>query len=95
MWARVKGMTENALLRLAFKAAYMFRPGVIVPLHGIRSRTALYRIPYIVMGPILPLLRTAFPKYVTTTEILGRAMIAVAKRGYPRSILESVDINNV
>ncbi len=95
MWARVKGMTENALLRLAFKAAYMFRPGVIVPLHGIRSRTALYRIPYIVMGPILPLLRTAFPKYVTTTEILGRAMIAVAKRGYPHSILESVDINNV
>ena len=57
MWARVKGQTENALLRLPFKAAYMFRPAVIVPLHGIKSRTMLYRIPYAVLGPLLPLLK--------------------------------------
>ena len=44
MWARVKGKTENALLRLPFKAAYMFRPGIIEPLHGARSRTPLYRV---------------------------------------------------
>ncbi len=62
MWARVKGQTENALLRLPFKAAYMFRPGVIVPLHGIKSRTMLYRVPYAVLGPILPLLQRLFPK---------------------------------
>jgi uncharacterized protein YbjT (DUF2867 family) len=95
MWARVKGQTENALLRLPFKAAYMFRPGVIVPMHGIKSRTALYRVPYALLGPALPLLKAAFPKYVTTTEALGRAMIAVAKRGAPKKVLESSDINEV
>ena len=95
MWARVKGQTENALLRLPFKAAYMFRPGVIVPLHGIKSRTALYRIPYAVMGPLLPLLQALIPKYVTTTEKLGRAMLIAAKRGAPKTILESSDINEL
>jgi uncharacterized protein YbjT (DUF2867 family) len=95
MWARVKGQTENALLRLPFKAAYMFRPGVIVPLHGIKSRTMLYRVPYAVLGPILPLLQRLFPKYVTTTEKLGRAMLIAAKRGAPKKVLESADINNL
>jgi uncharacterized protein YbjT (DUF2867 family) len=95
MWARVKGQTENALLRLPFKAAYMFRPGVIVPLHGINSRTALYRISYLILGPTLPLLKRLFPKYVTTTEKLGRAMLTAAKRGAPKKVLESTDINNL
>ena len=93
MWARVKGSTENALLRLPFKAAYMFRPGVIVPMHGIKSRTALYRVPYALMGPLLPLLKAVFPNYVTTTERLGRAMIEVAACGYAKAVLESADIN--
>jgi len=95
MWARVKGQTENALLRMPFRAAYMFRPGVIVPLHGIKSRTALYRIPYMLMAPLLPLLEAAFPKYVTTTERLGRAMIHVAKQGAAKAVLESSGINAV
>jgi uncharacterized protein YbjT (DUF2867 family) len=95
MWARVKGQTENALLRLPFKAAYMFRPGVIVPLHGIKSRTMLYRVPYAVLGPILPLLQRLFPQYVTTTEKLGRAMLIAAKRGAPKPVLESADINQL
>lgn len=95
MWARVKGQTENALLRLPFKAAFMFRPGVIVPLHGIKSRTMLYRVPYAVLGPILPLLKRLFPKYVTTTEKLGRAMLIAAKRGAPKPVLESSDINQL
>jgi uncharacterized protein YbjT (DUF2867 family) len=95
MWARVKGQTENALLRMPFRAAYMFRPGVIVPLHGIKSRTALYRIPYMLMAPLLPLLEAAFPKYVTTTERLGRAMIHVAKQGAAKAVLESSDINAI
>jgi len=94
MWARVKGQTENALLGLPFKAAHMFRPGVIVPLHGIRSRTTLYRALYTVLGPILPLLR-AFPEYVTTTEKLGRAMLTAAKRGAPKPVLETSDINKL
>ena len=93
MWARVKGETENALLRMPFKAAYMFRPGVIVPLHGIKSKTFLYRLPYIVMSPLLPFLERHFPKYVTSTEKLGRAMLLAAKHGAPKAVLESADIN--
>jgi uncharacterized protein YbjT (DUF2867 family) len=95
MWARVKGQTENALLRLPFKAAYMFRPGVIVPLHGIKSRTMLYRVPYAVLGPLLPLLKRLFPKSITTTEKLGRAMLIAAKRGALKPVLESADINKL
>jgi uncharacterized protein YbjT (DUF2867 family) len=95
MWARVKGKTENALLRLPFKGAYMFRPGVIQPMHGIRSRTKLYQSLYTVMKPLLPLLKRLLPRYVTTTEQLGRAMIVVARDGWTRPVLESGDINRV
>lgn len=95
MWARVKGRTENALLRLPFKRAYMFRPGFIQPLHGIRSKTRFYRMFYAVAGPVLPLFKRLFPRYVTTTEQLGRAMLAVAKRGAPKVILGTDDINRL
>lgn len=92
MWARVKGRTENALLRLPFKAAYMFRPGVIRPLHGIRSRTKSYRVLYVLMAPMLPLLQWAFPGAIATTETVGRAMIEVAKHGSVKTYLENSDI---
>lgn len=92
MWARIKGRTENALLRLPFKAAYMFRPGVIQPVHGARSKTNAYRVGYAIAKPVLPLLRRLFPKYIVTTEEIGRAMIRVAKRGAPSNILKSWDI---
>jgi uncharacterized protein YbjT (DUF2867 family) len=92
MWARVKGKTENELLKLPFRAAYMFRPGFIQPLHGIRSKTKLYQFFYTALNPILPLLKSAFPKSITTTEELGRAMLNVAKHGYPKPILEIADI---
>jgi uncharacterized protein YbjT (DUF2867 family) len=95
MWARVKGKTENELLRLPFHAAYMFRPGVIVPLHGVQSRTRLYRTFYLLLGPLLPALQGRFPKYVTTTEQIGRAMLKVAKLGWPKRVLETSDINQV
>ena len=70
----------------------MFRPGVIVPRHGIRSKTRLYRILYQVLGPLLPLLRALFPKSVITTEELGRAMLNIAKEGAAKRVLESSDI---
>jgi uncharacterized protein YbjT (DUF2867 family) len=95
MWARVKGKTENALLRLPFKAAYMFRPGAIQPLHGIRSRTAAYRVLYSVTKPLLPLLRRGMPGLIVTTEQVGRAMLVVAKHGTARRILESRDISTL
>src|SRR6266478_3129809 len=92
MWARVKGKTENALLQLPVRAAYMFRPGFIQPLHGIRSKTKLYQALYTALTPLLPLLKFAFPKYITTTEELGHAMLNVARTGYPKPILETADI---
>jgi hypothetical protein len=93
MWARVKGQTENALLRLPFRAACMFRPGTIVPLHGIKSKTTLYQVFYTVTGPLLRWLYPRLPRYVTTTEQLGRAMLRAAKQGAPKRVLETPDIN--
>jgi hypothetical protein len=95
MWARVKGRTENALLRLPFKAAYMFRPGFIQPLHGIRSKTRLYQFFYDILAPLMPLLKGRLRKYLTTTEQIGRAMIHVAKDGYSKTILDPIDINSL
>jgi hypothetical protein len=92
MWARVKGKTENQLLRMPFKA-YMFRPGYIQPLKGVRSKTGWYQAVYNVIGPLYPLFRRVAPNYLTTTENVGRAMIRVAAGGYEKRHLESSDIN--
>jgi uncharacterized protein YbjT (DUF2867 family) len=94
MWARVKGRTENALLQLPFQG-YMFRPGAIVALHGIKSKTALYRLIYPLMAPFLPWLFRHFPKYVTTTEQIGRAMIYIAREGATSRVIENIDINQI
>lgn len=95
MWARVKGRTENALLRLPFAAVYLFRPGIIQPLHGARSKTPAYRLFYGLARPILPIARRLLPGQVTTTEVVGRAMLAVARRGAPKAVLESADIDAI
>jgi uncharacterized protein YbjT (DUF2867 family) len=95
MWARVKGKTENDLLKLPFKAAYMFRPAGIQPLHGIRSKTPWVQAIYVGAAPLLSLLNRVAPKYMTTTEQVGRAMIKVAREGYPKAVLESEDINRL
>jgi hypothetical protein len=71
----------------------MFRPAMIQPLHGIKSRTLLYRIVYIVFWPLLPLFRATMPRWVTTTERVGRAMIAVSRAGSDQRILENIDID--
>ena len=94
MWARIKGRTENALLAMPFKSAFMFRPGFIQPLKGVRSK-AWYQILYGLIGPLSALLVKRFPRYATTTEMMGRAMIQVAAAGYPKRILESEDINRL
>jgi uncharacterized protein YbjT (DUF2867 family) len=95
MWARVKGRTENALLRLPFKGAYMFRPGIIQPMHGIRSKTRLYRVFYAIGYPLVAVLRPLLPKYITTTEQVGRAMLKVAKVGADKRHLATADINRL
>jgi uncharacterized protein YbjT (DUF2867 family) len=93
MWARVKGKTENALLSLGFKDAYMFRPGFIKPMRGIKSRTPLYNSLYKVIKPFEGLIMK-FPKWATDTVTVGRAMIEVGLSGYSKKILETEDINS-
>jgi uncharacterized protein YbjT (DUF2867 family) len=95
MWARVKGQTENALLALPFKGVYVFRPAAIQPLHGIRSKTTWINAAYAILGPLYPVWKRLVPNYVTTTEQVGRAMIAVARRGAPKHVLENADINQL
>jgi len=92
MWARVKGKTENALLGLPCGGAYMLRPGVIQPLYGARSKTALYRFFYSMSKPLLPLMRAMFPDEILTTVQIGRAMLAIAAHGFPKKVLENKDI---
>jgi uncharacterized protein YbjT (DUF2867 family) len=91
MWARVKGKTENALLALPFAAAYMFRPGYIQPVGGVKSRTGWVQAAYTVLAPAYPLMRPLLRG--TTTANFGRALIEVAARGYSKRILYSDDIN--
>ena len=92
MWARVKGKLENRLLAMTPRS-HMFRPGFIQPVHGVRSKTRLYRIVYGLAAPFFPLLRRLFPNHVSTSDRLGRAMIAVAAGGDSKRILEVPDIN--
>ena len=92
MWARVKGATENALLRLPLRV-YLFRPGYIQPLHGITSRTRWYRLMYVVTTPLYPVLKRLFPGQVTTTGQIGRAMVNLARDGGPSRVLAPRDIN--
>jgi uncharacterized protein YbjT (DUF2867 family) len=91
-WARVKGRTENAILALPFRG-YAFRPGYIQPLHGVTSKTRLYAALYRVIAPLYPVFKRVAPGYVTTTEQLGRAMLAVARDGAPSRVLASREIN--
>jgi hypothetical protein len=95
MWARVKGRTENALLALPFKAAFMFRPGYIQPVGGVRSRTGWVQALYTVIAPAYPVLRRLMPNATTTTASLGRALIQVAASGYMKPVLYSADVNRL
>ncbi|HEY0060967.1 MAG TPA: NAD-dependent epimerase/dehydratase family protein [Telluria sp.] len=92
MWERVRGRTENALFKLPFRATYVFRPGMIEPLDGIKSRTTAYRIFYSLTKPLLPLLRAAMPNQVLSTRLIGQAMLAVTRSASRSRVLEMADI---
>ena len=91
MWARIKGKTENYILSKGFKAAYAFRPGMIIPECGIRSRTGWYNAVYVLMRPFFGLLKTS--KNITTTTKLGLAMINTLYTSQEQTHLENKDIN--
>ena len=93
MWARVRGALENRLLELDGGPTWIFRPGYIQPVKGVRSRTTLYNAAYAIFGPLFPLLDRVAPDKVTTTERLGLALVRAARDGAPSTYLENVDIN--
>lgn len=92
MWARVKGKTENDLMKLGFKQAYMFRPGGIIPLRGIKSKTKLYQFFYDYFMWLIKLIKAISPNSVVNTTQIGLAMINVTKQGYEKHILDPKDI---
>ncbi len=92
MWERVRGKTENALLKLPFRGVYIFRPGMIQPV-GVKSKTTSYRWFYSLTKPLLPMLRSMLPDQILSTPQVGQAMLAAVRHGAPKRVLESPDIN--
>jgi uncharacterized protein YbjT (DUF2867 family) len=88
MWARVKGKTENALMKLPFKKVYNFRPGFMKPTPGQKNVKSLYKF----IGSLYPVLRLLFPNNVSTMSEVGQAMVNSVLKGYPKQILEVKDI---
>ncbi len=92
MWARVKGKTENDLLNLGFKQAYMFRPGAIIPLRGIKSRTKSYQFMYDYFMWLVKGIKAISPNSVVNTTQIGLAMINAMLKGYNKKVLKPKDI---
>jgi len=91
MWQRVKGRTENAVIEM-FPHGYAVRPGIIRPTHGARSKVGWYNTAYTLAGPLLSLLDRVAPKYVTSTDRLGRAMLRLARHGLDDHLVENRDL---
>ncbi|OGU33159.1 MAG: epimerase [Ignavibacteria bacterium GWA2_35_9] len=91
MWARVKGRTENYLLNLGFKKAFVFRPGIILPTKGLKNTLTLYKIFF----PLLPIVKFLFPKYICTLREIGKAMINSVTEEYEKEVLEVRDIESL
>jgi uncharacterized protein YbjT (DUF2867 family) len=91
MWARIKGKTENALMKLPFKKVYNFRPGFMKPTEGQKNVTSFYKI----IGSLYPLFLFLFPNNVSTMRQVGQAMINSVLKGYPNQILEVKDIKKL
>ncbi|MCB8995401.1 MAG: epimerase [Bacteroidales bacterium] len=92
MWARVKGKTENDLLKMGFRQAFMFRPGMIIPLRGIKSRTKSYQFMYDYFMWLVKFIKAVSPKSVVNTSQIGLAMIHSMLRGYSKNVLSPADI---
>jgi hypothetical protein len=91
MWGRVKGKTENHIMQLPFRKAYMFRPGYIQPTKGLKNSYKIYKI----FAPLYPLLKAMFPKYVCTLREIGMAMINTVNKGDDKHVLEVMDIKGL
>ena len=92
MWARVKGKTENDIIKMGFKDAYAFRPAYIKPESNTPSSTPIYQVLLSIFGVLHPVIKFLFPKYTTTTAQIAKAMIEVVQHGFERKQVESIDI---
>lgn len=88
MWARVKGRTENELMRLPVRRAYMFRPAFIQPTKGLKNTYTIYRM----LAPFFPIWKLLLPKYFVTLRGIGLAMINSVNKGPDKQVLEVEDI---
>ncbi|WP_337085665.1 NAD-dependent epimerase/dehydratase family protein [Elizabethkingia anophelis] len=91
MWARVKGKTENDLMKLPFKAVYNFRPGFMKPTKGAKNINGFFKF----INAVYPLLRAISSTYFLTLEEVGKAMINAVLHGYPKHVLEVGDIKKL
>lgn len=94
-WARVKGKTENELLKMGFRGVYLFRPAVIIPVNGEVSKVRYYAMAYRLLKPVFLLMKRFYPKMVLTTAQIGEAMLNSVRRGYPHAVLEISDIQQL
>jgi uncharacterized protein YbjT (DUF2867 family) len=85
MWARVKGRTENALMRLPFRGVYNFRPGGMTPVKGQKNVKTLFKV-------FIPVFSLLMPKWMCSLDELGQAMIHAVTKGYAKQVLEIKDI---
>lgn len=92
-WARIKGKAENYILQKGFKDSYMFRAGTIIPEKGIKSRTKIYNLFYVLMRPVYPILKLL--PFITTTSKLGNAMINTLFFNYKKKIINNIHINKI
>lgn len=92
MWAKVKGKTENDIIKLGFKQAFMFRPGAIIPQRGIQPSGKLYRQMMFLLKWLLYIYKLISPQSVVNTTEIGRAMIYITQKGYHKNIIEPKDI---
>jgi len=88
MWARVKGKTENDLMKLSFKAVHNFRPGILIPTKGLKNTLSFYKY----LGWLIPVIKKLTPKYICSLSELGNAMINASITGFEKPILEVPDI---
>ncbi len=86
MWARVKGRTENYILKLGFRQAFAFRPGIIIPTKGLRNTLSFYKY----LSFLFPIVKLLFPKYICSLKEIGLAMINSVNKGYDKNVLENV-----
>jgi hypothetical protein len=89
MWARVKGKTENDLMKLPFKRAYNFRPGFMKAVEGQKNLLKFYKY----VAWMYPIAKRIIPNQVSTLNVVGKAMINCVTQGYEKQILEIKDIN--